>query len=170
MKSANTGEPGEPPLLVVDLSKGRAGALCAKLLGMGGANVIELGGREFPGFEATTGVGHESLLHEYVNSYKVGAVVEPGGSERAALITGAVAVADVVVTSMEGGLSHLGIGEEEVRRMNPSVIHASISPFGPTGPYATWKSASLLDSGGLGVSLYHGRSRSGAPGRTRGYL
>ena len=46
---------------------------------------------------------------------------------------------------MEGGLSHLGIGEEEVRRMNPSVIHASISPFGATGPYATWKSSSLLD-------------------------
>ena len=61
------------------------------------------------------------------------------------LITGAVAVADVVVTSMEGGLSHLGIGEEEVRRMNPSVIHASVSPFGTTGPYATWKSSSLLD-------------------------
>ena len=39
-----------PPLLVVDLSKGRAGALCAKLFGMGGANVIKLGDEEFPGF------------------------------------------------------------------------------------------------------------------------
>jgi crotonobetainyl-CoA:carnitine CoA-transferase CaiB-like acyl-CoA transferase len=147
MRSANTGEPEEPvpPLLVVDLSKGRAGALCAKFFGMGGANVIKLGDEEFRGFEGTTRVGHESLLHEYCNSYKVGAVVGPGGNERAALITGAVAVADVVVTSMEGGLSHLGIGEEEVRRMNPSVIHASISPFGATGPYATWKSSSLLD-------------------------
>ena len=29
--------------------------------------------------------------------------------------------------------------------MNPSVIHASVSPFGTTGPYATWKSSSLLD-------------------------
>ena len=96
MRSANTGEPGEPPsqiatpgircplLLVVDLSKGRAGALCAKLFGMGGANVIKLGDEEFPGFEGTTGVGHESLLHEYFNSYKVGAVVEPGGNEPAA--------------------------------------------------------------------------------------
>jgi crotonobetainyl-CoA:carnitine CoA-transferase CaiB-like acyl-CoA transferase len=147
MRSANADEPEEPvpPLLVVDLSKGRAGALCAKLFGMGGANVIKLRDEEFPGFEGTTGVGHESLLHEYVNSYKVGAVVEPDRNEPAALITGAVAVADVVVTSMEGGLSHLGIGEEEVRRMNPSVIHASISPFGTTGPYATWKSSSLLD-------------------------
>ncbi len=146
MRSANTGEPqGVPPLLVVDLSKGRAGALCAKLLGMGGANVIKLGDEEFPGFEGSTGVVHESLLHEYCNAYKVGAVVESEGSEGAAVMRGAVAGADVVVTSMEGGLSHLGIGEGEVRRMNPSVIHASVSPFGTTGPYATWKSSSLLD-------------------------
>ena len=146
MRSANTGEPqGVPPLLVVDLSKGRAGALCAKLLGMGGANVIKLGDEEFPGFEGSTGVVHESLLHEYCNAYKVGAVVASEGSERAAVMRGAVAGADVVVTSMEGGLSHLGIGEGEVRRMNPSVIHASVSPFGTTGPYATWKSSSLLD-------------------------
>ena len=85
------------------------------------------------------------MLHEYCNAYKVGAVVESEGSEGVAVISGAVAGADVVVTSMEGGLSHLGIGEEEVRRMNPSVIHASVSPFGTTGPYATWKSSSLLD-------------------------
>ena len=119
MRSASTGEPGEPvpPLLVVDLSKDRAGALCAKLFGMGGANVIKLGNQEFPAFDGATHIGHESLLHEYFNSYKVGAVVEPDGSARTALITGAVAVADVVVTSMEGGLSHLGIGEEEVRLM-----------------------------------------------------
>jgi hypothetical protein len=48
MRSANTGElQGVPPLLVVDLSKGRAGALGAKLLGMGGANVIKLGTKSF---------------------------------------------------------------------------------------------------------------------------
>jgi crotonobetainyl-CoA:carnitine CoA-transferase CaiB-like acyl-CoA transferase len=146
MRSANTGEPeGPPPLLVVDLSKGRAGALCAKLFGMGGANVIKLGDEDFPGFDGATGVVHESLIHEYCNAYKVGAVVGADRSERLALMRSVVAVADVVVTSMEGGLSHLGIGEEQVRRMNPSVIHASVSPFGTTGPYAPWKSSSLLD-------------------------
>jgi crotonobetainyl-CoA:carnitine CoA-transferase CaiB-like acyl-CoA transferase len=112
---------------------------------MGGANVIRLGDEEFSGFDGAPDIIYESLVHEYFNSYKVGAVVDPDTSDGISSITRAVAAADVVVTSLEGGRSHLGIGEQEVRHMNPSVIHASISPFGTTGPYATWKSSSLLD-------------------------
>ena len=150
---------GPPALLVVDVSRGRAGALCSKLLAMGGADVITLSSHEFAGMDGTTST-RDAIVNEYFNAFKVGAVVDPSEVGDRALIDAALAAADVVVSSFEGGRFNLGIEEQVVRRTNPTVIHATISPFGTTGPYAGWKSSSLVDWAASGYLFV-----TGDPGR-----
>jgi crotonobetainyl-CoA:carnitine CoA-transferase CaiB-like acyl-CoA transferase len=150
----------EPPsLLVVDVSRGRAGGLCSKLLAMGGADVITLSSEEFAGMDGTTST-RDAIVNEYFNAFKVGAVVDPRQVHDRELMDAALAAADVVVSSFEGGRFHLGIEEKEVRRINPTVIHATISPFGTTGPYAGWKSSALVDWAASGYLFV-----TGDPGR-----
>jgi CoA:oxalate CoA-transferase len=131
-------------LLVVDASNGRAGALCTKLMAMGGATVIKLSSQEFAGIDGATFTS-DAIVNEYFNSFKFGAQVDADDGDDHALMMAAVAAADVVVSSFEGGRCHLGLAEEDIRRTNPSVIHATISPFGTTGPYAAWKSSALVN-------------------------
>ncbi len=60
--------------------------------------------------------------------------------------------ADVLVENFAPGtLDRLGLGYEELRRVNPALVVASISNFGQTGPYRDWRAAevNLYAMGGL---------------------
>jgi hypothetical protein len=52
--------------------------------------------------------------------------------------------ADVLVESRKPGeMDRLGLGFEELARLNPSLVYVSVTPFGQTGPKAEWAASDL---------------------------
>jgi len=162
-------------LRILDLTDLK-GAMCAKLFGDMGADVIKI---EPPEGDATRRIGpflddkphrrgnvsstrHEtldtsplserSLLFWFYNTSKRGITLDlnqPAGQELARQLA---AKADVLVESAAPGtLARLGLGYDELKQLNPNLVLTSITPFGQTGPYRDWKAAevNLYAMGGL---------------------
>src|SRR5262245_22406218 len=146
-------------LRVLDLTDLK-GALCAKLMGDMGADVIKI---EPPGGDAMRVIGpfldgtphrDRSLLFWFYNTSKRGVTLDlhnPAGQD---LLRQLVAKTDVLVESFAPGmLAQLGLGYEELKRLNPRLVLTSISPFGQTGPYRDYRSSDTVAEA-LGGMIY----------------
>lgn len=131
------------------------GLLCGKLLGDLGADVIKI---EPPGGDAARNNGpfykdipdpEKSLFWFFTNLNKRGITLDieiPDGRE---IFKRLVKTADFVVESFEPGyMGSLGLGYEELEKINPRIIMTSITPFGQSGPYAHYKTTDIV-----GVSM-----------------
>src|SRR2546429_1424676 len=109
------------------------------LLGALGADVIKV---EHPvgGDNARRGGPHvtaESAPFMTVNSSKRSITVDLKAPDGLAIVRRLAARADVVLENWRPGTAaRLGLGYDDVRRLNPRAIYCSISGFGQTGPYA----------------------------------
>ena len=122
---------------VLDLSRVIAGPYCATLLGDLGADVIKL---ERPGrgddLRSWRGSGM-SAAFAAINRNKRGIAVELQHPEGARLAFALAQRADVIIENFLPGVAdRLGLGYAAVRAVNPSVVYASVTGFGQTGPYA----------------------------------
>jgi len=123
---------------VLDLSRVLAGPYCSMLLADMGADIIKLeipgrgdDSREFPPFR-----GGESLYYVNLNRGKRSITLNLKHPEGRHLFLKLVKRCDVLLENFRPGtMERLGIGYEELRRVNPRLIYASISGFGQTGPY-----------------------------------
>ncbi len=132
--------PGMPPLdglRVVDLTRVLAGPYCATLLGDMGADVIKV---EEPheGDDARMWapfVGPWSAYFLGVNRSKRSLALDLKSPEGAGQLRALIAQADVFLENFKpGSLDKLGFGIDEVRALNPRLIHCSITGYGRTGP------------------------------------
>jgi crotonobetainyl-CoA:carnitine CoA-transferase CaiB-like acyl-CoA transferase len=145
-------------LRVLDLSRVIAGPYCAALLGDLGADVIKL---ERPGrgddLRALRGSGRMSASFAAVNRNKRGIAVDlqkPEGARLAFLLAGR---ADVVIENFLPGVAdRLGLGYAAVRAANPSVVYASVTGFGQTGPYARKPGYNTIAQGMSGLMALTG--------------
>jgi crotonobetainyl-CoA:carnitine CoA-transferase CaiB-like acyl-CoA transferase len=122
---------------VLDLSRVIAGPYCATLLGDLGADVIKL---ERPGrgddLRSWRGSGM-SAAFAAINRNKRGIAVELQHPEGARLAFALAQRADVIIENFLPGVAErLGLGYAAIRAANPSVVYASVTGFGQTGPYA----------------------------------
>ena len=137
-------------LRILDLTDLK-GAMSAKLFGDMGADVIKV---EPPEGDAARRIGpfldnkphpERSLLFWFYNTSKRGITLDlnqPAGQE---LLKQLAAKADVLVESAAPGtLARLGLGYDELKRLNPNLVLTSITPFGQTGPYADYRSSDLV--------------------------
>ncbi len=138
-------------LKVVELSERAAGPFCTKVMADLGAEVIKL---ETPGtgdvarghgpFPGDTPHLEKSARFLYLNTNKLGVTLNlsaPAGRE---LFRQLVTDADVLVeTQPPGFLDKLGIGYHDLHEWYPRLIVTSITPFGQTGPYHTYKAYNL---------------------------
>ena len=122
-------------ITVLDLSTVGPGTRCTRLLADFGARVIKLGAPP-----AKAGVQVEPAFWAY--SARRGwqqariDLKHPAGRDAFLLLA---AKADVVLESYRPGVvARLGIGYEDVRRVNPRIIYCSTSGYGQTGPAASW--------------------------------
>ena len=70
-----------------------------------------------------------------------------------------------------GELAALGLGYDELAALNPALIVVSITPFGQTGPYATYSASRSGRHGARRIHVRDGRSRPGAAaGRLSAFL
>jgi alpha-methylacyl-CoA racemase len=125
---------------VLDLTRLIPGNYCTWLLASLGAEVIKV---EDPGagdYMRTYGEQVEGMgaTHHVVNRGKTSIVLDlkaPGGRDT---FVDLVRTADVVVESFRPGvLDRLGVGWAQLRTIRPSLVLASISAFGASGPLAS---------------------------------
>jgi crotonobetainyl-CoA:carnitine CoA-transferase CaiB-like acyl-CoA transferase len=77
-----------------------------------------------------------------------------------------VGCVDVIIESAPPGLmARLGLGYEELARINPEVVHVSITGFGSTGPKADYEFSDLISAAAAGL-VYVTGSEGQAPVRT----
>ena len=121
-----------PPLdgiKVVDLTSYIAGSYGAMMLADLGASVVKIESpegdsfRELPGFFGW-------------NRGKRGVCVNLKTPEGREIVEKLAARSDVVMENMRPGVAdRLGLGDAQLRKLNPRLIYCSVTAFGSTGPY-----------------------------------
>lgn len=123
-------------LTVLDLTRVRAGPTCVRQLADWGANVIKIEAPErLEGGDPIGGArdaGDFQNLHRNKRSITLDLKSPPG---REAFLR-MVKKADVVVENFRPDVKkRLGVDYEDLRKINPRIVYASISGYGQTGPY-----------------------------------
>jgi crotonobetainyl-CoA:carnitine CoA-transferase CaiB-like acyl-CoA transferase len=138
-------------LKVVELCSFVAGPYCTKLLADFDAEVIKI---EPPG------VGDEArrrgpFLHDdpnaelsgtflYLNTNKLGITLDIETAAGRDIFKKLIADADILIEDRAPGeMKRLGLDYDTLKKINPSLIMTSITPFGQTGPYRNYKSYPL---------------------------
>jgi crotonobetainyl-CoA:carnitine CoA-transferase CaiB-like acyl-CoA transferase len=125
---------------IVDLSIALTGPYACALLGDQGADVVKV---ERPGFGdigryVGVSVNGLSALAQMCNRGKRSLALDVHAAEGRELLLDIASEADVVVQNFRPGVvERLGIGYDAVRARNERVVYASLSGFGPEGPYAS---------------------------------
>ena len=139
-------------LALVELSTDVAGSYCGKVFADLGADVVKV---EPPGGDPLR-QRPESAVHLHTNKRSV--VVGPGDAQRANLLD-LVAAADVVIETVgEGDLESFGLSRDELREQDPSLVIATVSGFGTTGPYSSYRWSDLVAQLAAWMTLPQGRS------------
>jgi len=139
-------------IVVLDLTRALAGPYATALLADLGATIIKVeskkGGdstRAWPPFE-----GAHSLYFDSVNRNKSSIAIDFYSPEGAALLRRMALDADVVIENFKPGtMAEMGLDPAELRAEKPSLIVASVSGFGSSGPLAQ---AAGLDQVAQGMS------------------
>ena len=127
---------------VLDMTHVQAGPTCSQLMGFMGADVIK--------FEPPTGdvtrkqlrdiPDADSLYFTMLNCNKRSITVNLKNEDGKKIFADLIKSCDVVMENFGPGvLNRLGFGWEEVHKINPRIVMASIKGFGSEGPYADFK-------------------------------
>ena len=125
-------------LRVVDLTRILAGPFCTQLLADLGAEIIKIEG---PGGDPVRQQGAIvnglSWYFAQFNRNKKSVVLNLYDDGDKITLSHLLETADVLVENFRPGiLSDMGFGTQELERLNPKLIHASINGYGTVGPYA----------------------------------
>lgn len=154
-------------MTVIELCHHMAGPTCGLMLADMGADVIKV--EKSQGGDDTRrtippAINGESASFMMMNRNKRGVVLDLKTPEGAEVLRKLVAKADVVTENFRPGvLERLGLGYEDLRKINPGLIYASISGFGLTGPYATRGGFDLVAQGMSGLMTITGERPDGPP-------
>jgi crotonobetainyl-CoA:carnitine CoA-transferase CaiB-like acyl-CoA transferase len=123
---------------VLDLSIALTGPYAAALMADQGAEVVKV---ERPGIGdiarfVGVAVNGMSSLYLVCNRGKRGIVVDLHQPDGVELVTSLAAQSDVLIENYRPGvMDKLGLGYDDVRAVNPDIVYASLTGFGPEGPY-----------------------------------
>ena len=146
---------------VIDLTHHVAGPYCTKLLADFGAEVIKV---ERPGvgdparhsgpFAADIPDPDRSLPFLYLNTSKRSITLDIKTDAGQDILKQLVQDAHLVVENFRPDtLQRLGLGFEELQKINPSLVMVSISNFGQTGPYRDYEATDIVEYA-LGGLMY----------------
>ncbi len=136
-------------LRVIELTQIMAGPFCGQVLADMGADVIKVEPPE-TGDQTRRSMGEAAF--RAVNRNKRSIALDLKRSEHVAILHQLVTTADVLMENYRPGVAaRLGADYETLRAINPRLIHASISGFGQTGPYAQRPGFDLIAQGAAGV-------------------
>ncbi|WP_308588853.1 CoA transferase [uncultured Oscillibacter sp.] len=152
---------------VIDLSRNLAAPFCTMILSDLGAEVIKVE-EPLKGDDARTYgpfINGKSGYFISINRGKKSVTLnlkDPADKEK---LAGLLSGADVMIDNFRPGvLDRLGITEEWVKSLNPSLIFASLTGFGQTGPYRTKAAYDMVVQGYGGIMSITGQT-GGEPTR-----
>ena len=147
---------------ILDMTHVQAGPTSSQLMAFLGADVIKV---ESPWGDATRKQlvdipGADSLYFTMLNCNKRSITLNLKNERGKEIFTRLIESCDVVMENFGPGvLDRLGFSWEQVRKINPRIIMASIKGFGTEGPYAAFKAYENVAQA-MGGSM----STSGFPG------
>jgi crotonobetainyl-CoA:carnitine CoA-transferase CaiB-like acyl-CoA transferase len=152
-------------LLVLDLTRVRAGPTCARELADWGANVIKIDARE-EGSADGSGPSDFSARHDpdfqNLHRNKRAMSLNLKHEDGLAIFRRMVAKADIVLENYRPDVkTRLGIDYEALKAINPRIIYASISGFGQDGPYRNRPGVDQIAQGMSGLMSVTGEEGRG---------
>jgi crotonobetainyl-CoA:carnitine CoA-transferase CaiB-like acyl-CoA transferase len=150
---------------VLDFTQVLAGATCTRLLAEMGAEVIKIELAPKGDFSRGFGAFREGRSAYYIqqNRGKKSVCVDakkPAGLE---ILRALVPEVDVLVENFAPGtIGRMGLGWDEVKKLNPKIVMCSISAFGQTGPLSTQPGFDYIAQAYAGVTHMIG-DPDGAP-------
>ncbi len=149
---------------VIELAHIMAGPVCGLMLADMGADVIKV--------EKPTGddsrrflppeINGESAAYMMMNRNKRGIALNLKDASAVEVLHKLLLDADVVVENYRmGTMERLGLGYDDLKKINPRLIYCEISGFGRTGPYAERGGFDLIAQGMSGLMSITGEG----PGR-----
>jgi len=152
---------------VLELAQIMAGPTCGLMLADLGAEVIKI--EKIPGGDDTRrflppDINGEAAAFMMMNRNKRGMALDLKTKEGVEVFKRMVKQADVVVENFrKGTLEKLGVGYEELKKINPRIVLCEISGYGRTGPYADKGGFDLIAQGMSGLMSITGESKGKPP-------
>lgn len=161
---------------VLEIGGGIAADYATKLFSDYGAEVIKI--------EPPTGdpvrrmvpfIGNEpdengSAVFLHTNSSKKSVVLDLEDQSARDSLLKLVATADVVVESLKpGALAAMGLGFDDLVKVQPKLVVTSVTPFGQDGPYAQYEGSELVYYG-MGGPMAGNGSEDDVPVKLGGYM
>jgi crotonobetainyl-CoA:carnitine CoA-transferase CaiB-like acyl-CoA transferase len=149
---------------ILDATRVRAGPTAVRLFADMGARVIKL---EIPpgapgGDDMIGGRDHNRADYENLHRNKESLTLNMKTEEGLAILHELVRRADVFIENYRPDVKYrLGIGPEDLRKVNPRLVYASISGFGQDGPYANWPGFDSIAQGMGGLMSVTGKPGEG---------
>ena len=137
-------------LIVLDFSQFLAGPAAAMRLADLGARVIKI---ERPGsgdicrqlYITNLKLDGDSTLFHSINRNKQSYAADLKNPEHLAQIRKLITRADVLIQNFRPGvMERIGLGYDEVAKLNPKLVYGSVTGYGATGPWADLPGQDLL--------------------------
>ncbi len=150
---------------VIELAHIMAGPVCGLMLADLGADVIKVekaaGGDDSRRF-VPPDINGEPAAFLMMNRNKRGIALDLKSEEGKQVLKRLVKDADVLIENYRRGtMERLGLGYEELKKINPGLIYCEISGFGRTGPYKNRAGFDLIAQGMSGLMDITGEADRG---------
>ena len=152
---------------VLELAQIMAGPTCGLMLADLGAEVIKI--EKIPGGDDSRrfvppDINRESSAFMMMNRNKKGIAINLKEKDGIEIFKTMVKESDVVIENYrKGTMEKLGIGYDELKKINPKIILCEISGYGRSGPYADKGGFDLVAQGMSGLMSITGESREKQP-------
>lgn len=150
---------------VIELAHVMAGPVCGLMLADMGADVIKvekIDGGDDTRRQLPPDINGESAAFMMMNRNKRGIVIDLKHAAGKEVLRHLVRDADVLIENYRSDtLPSLGLGYDDLKKINPGLIYAAISGFGRTGPLANAGGFDLVAQGMSGLMSVTGEG----PGR-----
>lgn len=156
MAVAHSPEGALTGLRVIDCTHVIAGAWCSMILADLGADVIKVEGPQGDVARATIGTsGYNNF--PYVNRNKRAVTIDLSDPRGCAVLRKMLEKADIFVENYRpGAMDKMGLGYNDIRKINPGIIYCSISGFGSSGPYQKRGGLDLVTQAMSGIMSFTG--------------
>lgn len=151
-------------LLVIDFTAAVAGPLASQLLADSGARVIKVEPPTGDLLRKAYPIGDSEPSYYFVgvNRGKESICLDLKNSEDVEFVKKLISKADILIENFRPGvMDRFGLSYEIVKEINPSIIYASISGFGQTGPNHHRACFDLIAQAYSGLMVVNGSEHTG---------